>query len=49
MRRGGTFPIASSSFSRHVGCHVVRARHAARRHVTFDLLLMSDVEINALA
>jgi hypothetical protein len=53
MRRGGTFSIASSSFSRHVGCHVIhaRARHAARRHVTFDLLLMSDVEIdlNSLA
>ena len=53
MRRGGTFSIASSSFSRHVGCHVIhaRARHAARRHVTFDLLLMPDVEIdlNSLA
>ena len=51
MRRCGTFSIASSSFSRHVGCHVIRARarHAARRHVTFDLLLMSDVEINSLA
>ena len=37
MRRGGTFSIASSSsFSRHVGCHVIRARarHAVRRHVT---------------
>ena len=36
-RRGGTFPIASSSsFSRQVGCHVIRARarHATRRHVT---------------
>jgi hypothetical protein len=51
MRRGGTFSIASSSFSRHVGCLIIRARarHAARRHVTFDLLLMSDVEINSLA
>ena len=26
MRRGGTFSIASSYFSRHVGFHVIRAR-----------------------
>ena len=36
MRRGGTFSIASwSSFSRQVGCHVIRARaRAMRRDVT---------------